>query len=275
MGVKQFFQLFDGTEIKLNDLAGSKIAVDVMVEIYRSSIVQLTDSQGNSTAHIMVLFNSILGFIKNNITPIYIFDSPTPNVHKTAELECREKKRQDAKAKGKPIFQVTKQIISDVQKLLTYLGVAYATAPDGYDAEHVCAEMNKVGMVKHILTTDADAFMFGGLSVLKYEKRKLINYTIENIMETTNLSYDQLLRLGACLGTDYCSKSKGVGLKTVVKKCLLCEMSDDQNTAISIFKSTAPIPKLIEKNRDLASLVNWLVEKSFNEEKIQHLIKDI
>ncbi len=286
MGIKQFFQMFNGNEITIGSLKGQTIAVDAMTEIYRASIgigVKLTDSDGKTTNHINVLLNSIMSFINNDVKLIWVFDSHQPNPHKMNELNRRNRCKDQAEKSGKDVFRVTDDILRDVKYLLNGLDVEYIIAPNGFDAEHICAIFNRDGKVDHVLTTDADAFMYGANSVLKYEKRKLINYTRSMIKDQlkviTNVDYtnDQLLQLGVCMGTDYCEKTKGLGKATVARKCLTAELTSEQKMTIDIFKSS---PKqwchvdTTDTNgpQNRVELFEWLISRSFSRPRMLKLL---
>jgi 5'-3' exonuclease len=276
MGIKQFFKLFNGNEIQLSDLSGSTIAIDAMTEIYRASlgvpnVNTLNAPDGKPTAHINIILHTVSKMKRLNIKQIFVFDSEIPPPEKIKEL----KRRQECKSKTtdtKRSFSVTPAMISEVKFVIHNLGVDYINTPDGYDAEHICALLNKHGRVDHILTTDADTFMYGGLSILKWEKRKLIQYTREELIKTTNLNESQLLRLGVCMGTDFCDKTPRVGIKTVVKKCINIELTDDQKNAITIFQGSPDIPSTILGNFDNSTLSYFLELKGFNRKRIEQII---
>lgn len=285
MGVKQFYQLFDGVEVSMHELNGKTIAVDAMTEIYRATVGMpklntLTDSAGHSTNHINTILTIILKFLKNNIKLIYVFDSPISNEYKTIELIRREERKQMATECGneKQAFRISAANVNDIITLLTLLGIQYTIAPTQYDAEHICAKLNYTGIVDYILTTDADAFMYGGLSILKYEKRKLINYTREmlktqlSLKNKIEITDDHLLRIGVCLGTDYCDKTKGLGIKTVVGKCMQTQLTPDQENTIRIFKSDPPVNPIFEPIADRVKLLTWLESKSFNRQRMEKLL---
>lgn len=270
MGVKQFFKLpgFVGQKVSITDFAGSRIAIDCMTEIYRAAMGMgknpLKDSEGRPTAHINILIRLAINMQNADIKPIYVFDNPTPPPEKAVCLAARNINRDNT--------LVNSNVISDVQLILQYLGMPYMVAPSGCDAEHLCAVLNKTGQVDHILTTDADAFMYGAISILKYEKRQLVQYTLDRFTKATGLDRNGMLRLGACLGTDFCNKSHGIGPKTVVKKCLNVELTPEQQAAIEVFNRPCEVPAIISDADDKPALLDWLETRSFNRARMAKII---
>ena len=277
MGIKQFFKLFNGNEVQLSDLSGSTIAIDAMTEIYRAAlgtpnVNTLNAPDGSPTAHINIILLMASKMKRLNIKQIFVFDSEIPPPAKIKEL----KRRQECKSKTtdkKRSFSVTSEMIKEVKFVIHNLGIDYINTPDGYDAEHICALLNKRGTVDHILTTDADTFIYGGISILKWEKRKLIQYTRDELIKATNLNEEQLLRLGVCMGTDFCDKTPRVGLKTVVKKCVDIDLTNEQKNAILIFKGSPKIPSIILGEMDKTILSCFLELKGFNRKRIEQILQ--
>lgn len=274
MGVKQFFQLFDGEEVSLPDLKDTTIAVDCMTEIYRAALGMpllnsMTDDEGNSTGYINIIVQTVSKFMKCGIDLLYVFDPQQPPKLKAAELTRRKNIRT---SDGKRAFQVTSEMIKNVQLILSLMGVPYIVSPPFTDAEQICAILNANGEVDHIMTTDSDAFMYGGDSVLKWEKKKLILYTRDKFKAHTGLTNDQMLLLGVCLGTDFCNKTPGIGKGTVVKKCISQELTSEQLAAIELFNSKPIIPKRIKPTKDIPALLLWLESKNFNRTRMEKIL---
>ena len=289
MGVKGFFQLFEGTEAKLKPskkdtdvvpLEGTSAAVDTMTELYRSALGTpklgtLTNSKGEPSAHINIMLQLALKFQKADVDQIYVFDAKVPPELKLAELAKRRVCKDDAIALGqeKRSFQVTDKMIEDIKYIFRCIGVKYIDAPDGYDAEHICALMNKEGSVEYVISSDADVFLYGGDAVLKHEKRKLMLYTREDLLNTTGLKDEQVVLLGLHLGCDFCQKTKGVGIKTVVKKCVSLPLTEEQEAAKEqlLSKPVWDKPTIYEENRE--ELAQWLIsEWDFNSDRVKKML---
>ena len=282
MGIHGFWKLVEGTELKLKDLRGLRLAVDASTEIYRAvlgmrNINALTTEEGEPTAHINTLLSSITRLLHNRTDMIWVFDGKS-HPAKQAELTRRAEIKAQARASGddRRSFGVTRKMVEDVKHILNGLGVSYTTAPDGIDAEHVCACMTTNGDATHVLTTDADTLLYGAVAVIKMEKRKFIEYRAEDIMSQLDLDRDGLVRVGMCLGTDFAQKIPRIGIKTVVAKCKLPNIvekyNDHHHTATSIFMSACPSWELTNPTPDNDKLVAWLVAKSFNGDRVRKLI---
>jgi 5'-3' exonuclease len=118
MGIKNFSKVFNHNgAIKIKDLSGKTIAIDVMHKLYQAalgakSVSTLTDSEGRPTIHINVILSNILEFKRNNVNQIWVFDyqyDPNDkefhNPIKLEEIEKRRKKRKDAEEKLKKIAE--------------------------------------------------------------------------------------------------------------------------------------------------------------------------
>lgn len=283
MGVKQFFTLFEGKKITLDQLKGQTIAVDCMTEIYRASLAMpnaLTDDNGNVTTHINIIVMNIAKFKKAGINQIYVFDGVAPLL-KGDELERRKVLKEKMIANVgdmEPMmakyaaFKVTNVIIEEIKKILILSGISFIVAPDYYDAEHICAELNRTGIVDHILTTDADALIYGGNSILKYEKRVLVNYTRSGFKETTKLNDEQMIKVAIVLGTDFNKKTPRVGPKTVIQKIDDIKLTDEQTTAVAHFKKNVVVPHIKQNTADIPALLEWLVSRGFNRARMAKLL---
>ena len=110
MGVKKFNKVFKfDKEITFDELKNQTLAIDAMIEIYRSLLGMsqrniLTDSKGRPTIHISVISALILNLFKARVNQIWVFDfdirksirKKKGNVCKQKELEIRQQKREKA-----------------------------------------------------------------------------------------------------------------------------------------------------------------------------------
>ncbi|AET39893.1 ssDNA endodeoxyribonuclease RAD2 Ecym_5112 [Eremothecium cymbalariae DBVPG len=108
--------------------------------------------------------------------------------------------------------EVTVEMVTQIQELLTRFGIPYVTAP--MEAEAQCAELLKLKLVDGIITDDSDIFLFGGSNVYKnmfYEKAFVEYYSSDSISLNLGLNRDMLISLAELLGSDYTTGVKGVG----------------------------------------------------------------
>lgn len=274
MGITNFFKMVQPSPIELNMLSGKKVAIDGYTEIYRAgcaaSYAKLTDKDGNQTGYLKFLLSRLLLFKRNNIEMIFVFDGKPP-IEKEAELMRRSAVRAQQDAAGKESFRIDKTVLNHVRQVVTLLGISIVDTPDGYDAEHVCADLNRSKLVDYVLTTDADAFAYGAISVIRpctggkyelYMRQQFIDY----------LQGDHIIEASVLMGTDFCGKEKGVGIKTVVKNVQrhLADpnYTDCQLVAIEVFKREIRY-NVMENQFDKDTLQEFLTTLNFNVKKIK------
>jgi 5'-3' exonuclease len=270
MGVQDFFGLVEGTPISLSELSGSRIAVDGYTEIYRagcsSLALKFTDKEGNPTGHIKFLLSKLVMLRKNNIELVFVMDGKPP-IEKEAELKKRADMYAAKSASNKQFFKVTRKVREDVELLLKLLGVNVVQTPDGYDAEHICALMNKRGEVDHVLTTDADAFAYGAISVVRGMKGgKYELYERQQYIDLFN--GDHIIEASVALGSDFCKKIRGIGPKTLLKRINNLKFEDCHEVAMSVFRRDVEY-NVIHNEGDHDELRSHLSNLGFNMDKLK------
>lgn len=283
MGIKNFFKIpvveQCKKEIKLNELKGKTIAIDIMGDICRSILATsaLTDKNNNPTIHINVILNNAIKFKKNGINQIYVFDSDVRPEIKKEEIEKRKQIREKTSINNdKKITIITPEMIEDIKKLLNYMGITYIIAPDGFEAEHLAAQLNIDNIVDYVYSYDSDVLMFKGPSLIRKVKTKYYLYELKCILEESKLNYEEFVHMGVSLGSDFAEKVKGIGIKSAVSKGPKTELNEKQIKAKEYFISNCKIELNInKKNKDIPELINWLVEdKSFNKQRLEKLFKN-
>ncbi|WFD34798.1 DNA repair protein rad2 [Malassezia cuniculi] len=107
---------------------------------------------------------------------------------------------------------VTQQMASEVQTLLSLFGIPYVTAP--MEAEAQCAKLAQLGLVDGIITDDSDVFLFGGTPVYRHmfnANKDVESYFLRDIQRELGLDRDRLIELALLLGSDYTEGLSGVG----------------------------------------------------------------
>ncbi|GCE97674.1 DNA repair protein rad2 [Zygosaccharomyces mellis] len=108
--------------------------------------------------------------------------------------------------------EVTVDMITDVQDLLSRFGVPYITAP--MEAEAQCATLLRDHLVEGVITDDSDVFLFGGNKVYKnmFSERNYVEYyDAESIYKNLGLDRNRMIDLAQLLGSDYTNGIKGMG----------------------------------------------------------------
>jgi 5'-3' exonuclease len=173
--------------------------------------------------------------------------------------------------------------INDLKIMFDYLGIEWVEAPITYEGEAICGDLVKYKIADYAFTTDLDALLYGAPFVIKrvgYGKEaKYMLYDLDRVIEDLNIGYEDLIKIGLCLGTD--ANTKGVhniGVKTVLTKF---ETATDWTAhpyaeLIEMFSRTADVKKLTFNNISTVSftsdqqkkLINWLVTvQSFDRDR--------
>lgn len=275
-----------GEEVRLKDLKNERVCVDASGMIYSAILAMahinsLTDSEGNTTAHITTIFNKIFQLKNAGVKQIWIFDSPKPNKMKQKELKKRDKRRERYKHDEKVQFKMTGKHVQDIKTLLTHMGITYVEAPPGIEAEQYGAMLTAGSQderfCQYMISGDSDVLAFGGnllritskrSSTGKSKKTVYYKYDLSVILEETGLSYQQFLEMCVTMGTDFNEKTKRVGPKTVISKIKnqKIDLTDEQYEAIKYFKSNPEMDNSDMKasNYNKTEVIKFLVSKAFN-----------
>jgi len=303
MGIKNFFQVFGSSAIKRTnkDFKEKRIGVDVSYDIYRASLGMksvdgLTDSEGNPTLLLYVLLCNVAEYKKKCSGVCYIFDHPSPNLLKLKE----NKKRSAAKKKAsnelkntsdndrklsleKRKFGITENMINDVKKFLSLLGIPWMVSPEGYEAEHLGARLMNDNIIDMLVTSDSDTIMFGGDSMIRKARKKgsrkgtYEEYRLDDILDEYKLTKEQLVHLGVVLGCDFAQKTRGIGVKTIFKRGLDVKLTEEQEIAKKYFLSKCPFKEnmIVKLDPNKTELINWLVnDKCFNRARVEKILSD-
>jgi len=251
LGVK-IRELTSPKKIELKELKGKVIAIDTMNVLYQFlSIIIRTDTaqplrseSGKITSHISGLFYRSINLIENGIKPVYVFDGK-PSMLKTKTVEERKTIREEAKKTyekaleegdiieaykyARTSYRITSEMIDESKQLLNIMGIPYVQAES--EGESQAAYMVKKGDAYAVGSQDYDAILFGtpilirnlaisgrrrgpGGTVIHLEPEIIF---LKDILETYNLTQEQLIDIGIMIGTDFHKGIKGVGIKTALK----------------------------------------------------------
>jgi flap endonuclease-1 len=311
MGVLEFFKVAlngkaineYGKEISLETLAKIskfRVCVDADNMIYSSILAftlqqgdALTSKTGKFTMHVNTILNKILQLKKLGLEQIWIFDSPHPNPLKEKELKRRaavKAKAKDARAR----FKITSEHVKEVQQLLTLAGITWVEAPKGIEAEQYGAWMTQGDIedryCRYMISGDSDVILFKGNLMRPVKKRSATGkssktmyqiYEVTAMLQDAGVTYDELVKIGIAMGTDFNDHIKGIGPKTVEKKVkdgtVDGKMTPTDKQAYEYFKkdisgmlgeSDLHAPKYNE-----TALAKFLKERSFNIEKLKPRLK--
>jgi len=253
MGV-QISAIIPKTEVELQDLSGTKVAIDAYNILFQFlSIIRqrdtgepLRDSKGRITSHLSGLFYRTIKLIDAGIKPIYVYDGKPPEFKKKT-IEERELAREEARKKWKKAvkegrkedimvyaqgaLKVTDEMMVESKKLLDAMGVPSIQAPSEGEAQ--CALICKNEDADYSGSQDYDALMFSSPRLIRNlsitGKRKLPRQEayieikpeiieLDKVLSILGITKEQLIILGLLVGTDYNPQGvKGVGPKTALK----------------------------------------------------------
>jgi 5'-3' exonuclease len=279
----------------------------------------LTDANGKPTTHINVILLGVILKLKGcGANQFWVFDYMGDfdgDFHiqlKKSEIDKRRKRREEARQKiesqkkkeaqaerlfssddedekepsdsiAKQAFYLEQFYTDDIIFMLNMLGIPWAIAPEGYEAEQICAmstEENIFGeLMDYVLTPDADALPFGANKVIKRDtrKKKLYEYVLNDILAENNISIDDLIKISLILGWESVKKTPRIGPKTVLNKFRNVVLSDEQEQAFQFFKKklTADLSinnldvEPFQDKEKYNELLDWLeLEKNFNRSRI-------
>ena len=228
------------SKMQIERYSGQTVVCDASMAIYQfiaatsyshnSSVMQLTDADGNLTAHLVGLLNRSLILLEHHIKPVWVFDGNPPDLKK-GELQRRKKLKEEAKEKGelaqeegkteevekqlKRNLRVTKEMIDDAKTLVQLLGLPIVEAPGEAEAE--CAALVKSGKAHAVATEDMDSLAFGAnylLRGLNSKKEPIVEICLKRVLEELELTQDQFIDMCILLGCDYTEHIDGIGPAT-------------------------------------------------------------
>lgn len=246
-------ELFDRTEIKIEDLAGKKIALDAFNMIFQFlSTIRgrdgslLKDSHGAITSHLVGLFNRTTHLMLAGVLPIFVFDGKAPllkqkeqarrlTLKKEAEKEYEKaSEKGDVEAMRKfaaRSMYVDEYMIANAKKLLTLLGLPVVQAPSEGEAQ--AAYIAKKNDAWAVGSQDYDSLVHGAprliqnLSIAGKRKHpKTLEYRavspeiieLKKNLVKLGISQKQLISLAMLVGTDYNPGGvKGIGPQKALK----------------------------------------------------------
>jgi len=316
MGIKNFMKIIyryspkSITYTKINEYQNKIIAIDMNLMIYKmifSIRKNGYDLKNNNTiiTHIHTTLQKINGFMKYNITPVFVFDGMAPQIKKStldkrkefqALMQQKYYKAVTQDEKKKYYFMksnITYQEIVDVMELIKLFGYTIIEAQEEADSQ--LANLIKNKKVDYIATDDMDILVFGGNKILKNftvsDKKKIQEINLNQFKKDTKLNQKQIVDLAILLGCDYCPTMKGIGtigaynyiqkygdIETIIKKEKI-KLAYDYHDARTYFINPPVIDskniKINQMKIDKKGLINYLKKFNYNDEKIKNITNKI
>jgi hypothetical protein len=256
--------------VKLADLSGKRIAVDVSIYLYRFE------------ADCLLLENMYLMlaiFAHYNIAPIFIFDGKAPPEkmellikRKEARDQAQEEydafktelndislidadKKQELVSKMEKLkpqmVKITADKIRIVKKLISAFGNIFCDAPG--EADEMCAQLVLSGDAWACLSEDMDLFVYGATRVLRYFSlvaHTAVLYDTCDILLNLKMTQKEFREICVLSGTDY----------SIVQDNTMVSVSINKNMCKKL-KLTQAIKYFYKFKQDLnsnSSFYDWL-----------------
>ena len=243
MGIKSLTQTIKKhspeaiTHENLYKLSGKKVAVDASLILYQQLLNTpkiFRNKDGKITNHLTGVFYKIMNYIALNIELIFVFDGKPPenkkecienrkaNVEKLKELSEKSTNEEEKNKYQKMSIRLTKEMIYDVKRLLSLLGISYIHQ-DG-EGEAIASELCRIGYVDYVLTEDMDTMVYACPNVIRNcidrsIKRRdivsIINY--EKMIQGLDLTHDKFIDFCILCGCDYCDSIPKIGNTIALK----------------------------------------------------------
>ncbi len=242
-------EILPRTKIDLDQI--DTVAIDGHNTIYQFlSIIRqrdgtpLMDSAGRTTSHLSGLFYRNMHILQAGVRCAYVFDGEPPDLKRRTVVKRREVRehateewvrakvegRKDAFKFAQASSRVDEYILESSKRLLHYLGIPVIDAPSEGEAQ--AAYMAVKGDVSFTGSQDFDALLFGAPRLVRNititGRRKLPSRNahisvspelieLEDVLESLEVTREQLIEVGILVGTDYNNGVKGIGPKKALK----------------------------------------------------------
>lgn len=252
-GLNSIITRFAPDSITENDIKkynGKIFAIDCSILIYK--YVHMSKLKNS---HIIGFANRINFYLKNKITPVFVFDGVPPDAKKQV-LEKRQNNRKKIQERidelneklktadnkieieneinklQNQVVYVNRYHIEECKTFLKYIGIPYVEACG--EAEKMCVYLQKINKVDYIVSDDTDTLTFGCRTVLKTNiKNTIQEINLNDVLNNIELSYEEFVDFCILSGCDYCPFIQSIG----------------PLTAYSLIKKYKNIEKIINLNK--------------------------
>lgn len=251
MGVN-LADLVEREDIDLSQLRGKSVAIDALNILYQFlAIIRqrdgelLKDTQGRVTSHLSGLFYRSINLIEEGIKPIYVFDGEPPSFKRETLTKRQDIKREarrewqaaveegrteDIKKYAQQTSRLTDEMLKDARTVLESMGIPHIQAPSEGEAQAALLARKKDAYAAG--SQDYDSLLFEAPRLVRNltltGKRKLPGkdvyitvttelLTLKTILETLDITREQLVEAALLIGTDYNPGITGIGPKTALK----------------------------------------------------------
>lgn len=246
MGINGFSKVFGaGDNVELDDVIHEDSTVSIDMSIFIQTNLYATECDIIDTMrNIRLMIESIQRCRPKSIVAVFDNKSLNPRKAKTAEKRKVDKQKKKVRAEnGELVNYVSSEIIISTtllaKQMVLMMGIDAHTPPREYEAEHYASLIAET-----VISNDSDCMFFGAVEMLTKKGGVWRCYNLENILVTYDISMEDFRRICVALGTDFCKKVPGVGVKTV--RNLKFDIDDEQRNIIEYASIGVIEPEIVE-----------------------------
>ncbi|KMV65034.1 hypothetical protein M970_110750 [Encephalitozoon cuniculi EcunIII-L] len=146
-----------------------------------------------------------------------------------------------AKAKGfmRQCIAVTREVVSDIARMLERINVEYIISP--YESDAQLCFLQRIGYIDCILTEDSDLIPYGSSKVLyKFDSAFVREFNRECLSEVKGKDFEEnILDISILSGCDYLASIQGVGVVTAHR---LLSREKTVERVVEYLKYRKPVP---------------------------------
>jgi 5'-3' exonuclease len=200
-----------GESISLLTYFSQRLAIDLSVWLMELQSLTTQNNQSTQLAMRLLMIRTV-NLLSCGILPIFVSDGVSPSL-KQRFSECSKGDSIDGRTNRKNPAKIKNYKIA--KKLIRLMNLPLIELVHG-EAEACCAQLNSLGLVHGIVTTDCDAFLFGGLTVLTQvklnaNKTQATRYQVSTFMKQMNFGREKSIGAALLLGSDYSTGVRGIG----------------------------------------------------------------
>lgn len=300
------------TQCYLGAFGGCRVAIDISIYAYKFMAVArkeslnycdyLNENPDPNTLRsfwLEKIFNFLMLFVEENVTPIVVFDGPPFRL----KHQTKEDRRSKYETRAQEIKVLRKHNIQypmdrkKLQELKTKLSYHVSFSRDDWlalklmirtmglplieaniEAEALCARLVREGKAIGVVTNDGDALAhLSSIMIIDVKgsvrhgrpMHKCTCIILQNVLASLKMTETQFVDFCMLLGTDYNDRIKGFGWKLGLRELRECETLEATIRSIAVKKEDKKAAA-IERGKP------WN-ERSFNEYRLAHdnVIKEI
>jgi 5'-3' exonuclease len=106
----------------------------------------------------------------------------------------------------KQSIKVSKEDTENLKKLFDLCGINYIDSEPGYDAECICSNLCKDGVVDAVISNDIDSLAYGSIELIvnfNNANNVVESIKLEDVLEFLELEYSSFIRMCLLMGCDF------------------------------------------------------------------------